>query len=343
MFTRHISRQLAAHLDGQLAPPKAQQVELHLRQCPRCQAEQEQLKQGMAMVEQLPLVEAPEAIWSSIEAAFPGSRMNRPLAALRWRWAFVASVVVLALAGAAYWRYARPRAPRWEVTQLEGSRSVGPGEWIETDGRSRATIQVGEIGSVEVAPNTRLRVVATRTDEHRLALVRGEIRAKISAPPKLFFVDTASGTAVDLGCEYQLKTGEDGAGLLRVTRGWVSFEWKGIESLVPAGASCQTRPQAGPGIPYFDDAPERLKRALAIFGLEKSGDDPLGIILSASRVRDTLTLWHLLQRLDAGDRERVFDRIAALTPIPAGVSRERALQLDPETLKRWKDELAWKW
>jgi hypothetical protein len=351
MFTRHVSRQLSAHLDGQLAQSEAQQVELHLRQCPRCQTEHEQVGRGMAMVEHLPLVEAPEAIWSSIEAAFQENRSRQAPVAFRWRWA--AATVVLVLAGAAYWRLTHPPVTRWAVVRLVGSPSVGTkvlhgagrigaGEWIETDARSRATIQVGEIGSVEVAPNTRLRVVATRPDEHRLALTRGEIWAKISAPPRLFFVETASGTAVDLGCEYELKAGEDGSGLLRVTRGWVSFQWKGIESLVPAGASCQTRPQAGPGIPYFDDAPESLKQALEVLG-SKSGNDELGIILSASRVRDTLTLWHLISRVDAGDRGRVFDRIAALTPVPAGVSRAQALKLDPETLQRWKDELAWKW
>ena len=156
-------------------------------------------------------------------------------------------------------------------------------------------------------------------------------------------MDTASGTAVDLGCEYVLNTGEDGSGLLRVTRGWVSFQWKGLESLVPAGASCRTRPHVGPGIPYFDDAPESLKQALDGFGLEKSGNDALGIILAESRVRDTLTLWHLLSRVDLGDRERVYDRMAALTPVPSGVSREQALKLDPETLKHWKEELAWTW
>jgi FecR-like protein/putative zinc finger protein len=352
MFTRHVSRQLAAHLDGQLAQSKADQVELHLRQCPRCQTEHEQVGRGRAMVGHLPLVEAPEAIWSSIEAAFQENRSRQAPVAFRWRW--VAATVVLVLAGAAYWRLTHPPVRRWAVARLVGSPSVGmrvlhgagrigAGEWIETDARSRATIQVGEIGSVEVAPNTRLRVVATRSDEHRLALTRGEIRAKISAPPRLFFVETASGTAVDLGCEYELKAGEDGSGLLRVTRGWVSFQWNGIESLVPAGASCRTRPQAGPGIPYFDDAPESLKQALEVLGLEKSGNDELGTILSASRVRDTLTLWHLISRVDAGDRVRVFERIAALTPVPAGVSREQALKLDPETLQRWKDELAWKW
>jgi hypothetical protein len=353
MFKRHPSRQFAAYLDGELAQSEAQQVELHLRGCARCQAEREQVREGMEIVEQLAIVEAPEAIWSSIETAFRENRSRQTPAVPWWRWAF-AVAVVLALAGGAYWRLAHPSGTRWDVVRLDGSPSVGEkpirgagrvgaGEWIETDARSRATVKIGDIGSVEVSPNTRVRVVTTRADEHRLALARGEIRAKISAPPKLFFVDTASGTAVDLGCEYTLSADEDGLGLLRVTKGWVSFQWKGRESLVPAGASCRTRPQAGPGIPYFDDAPENLKEALDAFGFEKTGDDTLGVILSQSRVRDTLTLWHLLSRVDAGDRGRVFDRMAALTPVPAGVSREQALKLDPATLKRWEEELAWTW
>jgi predicted anti-sigma-YlaC factor YlaD len=353
MFTRHVSRRIAAHLDGQLAQPMAQQAELHLRQCPQCRAEYEQVRWGMGILEHLPSVEAPEAIWDSLVAAFQEDRLRQRPAVRRLRWAFTATVM-LALAGAAYWRLAHSPGAQWEVRRLDGSPSVGArpfrgvgrigaGEWIETDARSRATVKVGEIGSVEVAPNTRVRVVTARPSEHRLALARGEIRAKISAPPKLFFVETASGTAVDLGCEYELSTDEDGFGLLHVTKGWVSFQWKGLESLVPAGASCRTRPQTGPGIPYFDDAPDGVKQALEILGFEKAGNDALSTILSESRVRDTLTLWHLLSRVGLADRGRVFDRIAALTPVPAGVSREQVLKLDPQTLKRWKEELAWTW
>jgi hypothetical protein len=348
MFTRHISGRLAAHLDGQLAQAEARQVEFHLAQCARCREECEQVRLGMAIV--LPTVQAPDAIWSSIEAAL---REDRTPAVPWWRWA-LAAAVGLVMAGGAYWQYVRPSGPRWEVVSLDGSPSLGaktigksgriaPGEWIETDARSRARIKVGEIGSVEIEPNSRVRVVTARPGDHRLALARGKIQAKISAPPKLFFVETASGTAVDLGCEYGLSMDEDGSGLLEVTKGWVSFEWRGLESLVPAGASCRIHPQAGPGMPYFDDAPESLKQAAESFGFEKSGYDSLNLILSEARVRDTLTLWHLLRRVEVEDRPRVYDRMAALTPVPAGISRDLALKLDPETLKRWKEELAWTW
>ena len=275
-------------------------------------------------MEHLSLEKAPDSIWPSIEADL---RRNRPKVSRRvpyWRWT-LAAAAVLVLFSLAYW---------WAAHRIQ---------WIETDAHSRVTVRVGEIGTVEVEPGTRLRVVREGPNEHRFALAHGEIRAKISAPPKLFFVDTAVGTAIDLGCEYTLSDDELGRGLLRVTRGWVSFQWNGVESLVPACASCRTHPRVGPGIPYFDDAPESLKQAVEGFVLEKDRRGALNVVLSDARLRDTLTLWHLLQRVDVSDRVRVYDRIALLTPVPAGVSRDRALQLDPETLKIWKDELAWHW
>lgn len=353
MFTKHVSRQLAAYVDGALARRQALQCEIHIEQCAKCRADYEQVKLGMASVEHLPLVEAPAAIWASIEAASRAARSRRAFAARGWLWA-MAATAVLAMVIAVSWRLAQRPGTRWEVVRLDGSPAVdakpirdggliAAGGWIETDSGSRATVKIGEIGFVEIAPNTRVRVVTAQPGEHRLALARGEILAKISAPPRLFFVDTPAGTAVDLGCEYVLNTDEGGVGLLRVAKGWVSFQWKTLESLVPAGASCRTRPDAGPGVPYFDDAPERVIDALDGFVFDNGGSDMLSLILDESRVRDTLTLWHLLSRVDPGDRARVYDRIAALAPVPAGVSRERALQLDPDTLRRWREELAWTW
>jgi hypothetical protein len=81
-----------------------------------------------------------------------------------------------------------------------------------------------------------------------------------------------------------------------------------------------------------------MKKAVESFGFGS-----LNIILAEARARDTLTLWHLLSRVEIEDRALVYDRMAALMPIPAGVSREQALKLDPETLRRWKEELAWTW
>ena len=208
------------------------------------------------------------------------------------------------------------------------------GDWLQTDASSRARITVGSIGTVDVEPNTRVRLVAASPTEHRLTLARGEISATVTAPPRLFLVDTPASTAVDLGCAYKIRTDESGDGVLRVTSGWVSLEWKGRESLVPAGADCRTRSRTGPGTPYFSDAPEALQQALAVFDSGSGGPAPsnvLGTILAEARVRDTLTLWHLLSRVESAERVRVFNRMVELIPLPASVSRDKVLQLDPAT------------
>jgi hypothetical protein len=263
-------------------------------------------------------------------------------------------LLILAAGGALWWHWARQPKAYWEVVRLEGAPAVGStrlegtgrlgvGEWIETDGASRARVKVGAIGSVDVGPNTRLRLVAARAGEHRLALGSGRIAADISAPPRLFFVETRGGTAVDLGCRYELSCDAAGSGLLRVAAGWVALEWGGRESLVPAGAACRTRPRLGPGTPWFEDAPEPLVRGLDT--LDPGGTDAaaLAVVLAQARVRDTLSLWHLLSRVSPGDRPSVYDRMAELSPPPGDLSRALVLELDPKALNRWKEELAWTW
>jgi ferric-dicitrate binding protein FerR (iron transport regulator) len=350
IFHRHVSHLLTLHIDHALGARAAQRVERHLAQCPRCRDEHKQIQVGMAVLDNLSSTKAPDAIWTAIEAALPRHLSARR--SHRWR-EVLAYLAIVALAGTAYWKSTQRSEAHWAVTQVRGRPIVDSkpvrggslieaGEWIETDPSSSATVKIGEIGSVEIAPRTRLLAIRMRSDQHRLALARGQIRAKISAPPKLFFVDTAAGTAVDLGCEYSLQTNEHGSGLLQVTKGWVSFEWKGVESLVPAGASCRTRPGNGPGVPYFDDAAALFKQAVESFAMDKSGA-ALDTILSSSRLRDTLTLWHLLFRVSLPERKRVYDRIAELTPVPADVTREKVMKLDAATLSRWKDELAWTW
>src|SRR4029434_1808199 len=113
-------------------------------------------------------------------------------------------------------------------------------EWLETDGRSRAQIAVGSIGNVDIDENTRVRLLQTEPTEHRLELARGKMSARIWAPPRLFFVDTPSAVAADLGCAYTLEVEKHGGSLLRVTSGWVALELKDRESIVPTRAACET-------------------------------------------------------------------------------------------------------
>lgn len=291
------------------------------------------------------------------------------------RWlvpALAAAAVVIVVGGFALQRTIH-RAGAWEVARLSGSPTIdagpiegrgrlGVGEWLETDGASRARLSVGTIGEVVIEPNTRLRVVAANRLEHRLALARGTMHASISAPPRLFLVETPSAVAVDLGCAYTLEVEPSGASVLSVQTGWVSLERDGRESYVPAGARCLTRPGSGPGTPFFDDAPASLREGLAELDFpstpapapapaqadtapprEPAGPQDRGTalanVLSSARKADALTLWHLLGRLTGPEREAVYERMAVLAPPPAGVTREGVLAGDGAMLDRWWDDL----
>ena len=338
----HVSRRLARYHDGQLAPADAQAVEAHVARCARCRRELDEIRFAAGLVRKLAVVAAPASLWTAIDNAL-SARAPRRLLMPGLRWATACLAAILAIGAGAYWYTSRVAGP-WEVAlNDEGTTRMAEGEWVETAASSRARITVGDIGTVDVAPETRVQLGSVQPEQYRLALARGTISARIAAPPRLFFVETPASTVVDLGCAYTVRVDDEGAGLLRVTEGWASLEWNGREALVPAGASCRTRPNVGPGTPSFEDAPAALQQALAAFDFAGGGSDALNIVLSEARLRDTLTLWHLLSRVDAADRPRVFDRIAGLTPLPSTLSREKALQLDARTLTSLREELAWKW
>lgn len=272
------------------------------------------------------------------------NRFSRPLLAAAAVAAIAAAAAVLFLAGRA------TLLPRWSVEAAEGaplvdSRPIAAssmlpvGRAIETDAASRATVAAGAFARISVAPDSRLRLLRSGPLQQRFALDRGRISARISAPPRLFVVETPSAMAVDLGCEYTLEVDSSGGGLLRVETGWVSFERDGRESIVPAGASCATRPRQGPGTPYYEDAANELRSALERFDFEGGGAAALEEILASARKRDALTLWHLLLRADGRDRERVYEKLAELVPPPPEVTRAGVLSGDQPMLEKWRWEL----
>ncbi|HKC63018.1 MAG TPA: FecR family protein, partial [Pyrinomonadaceae bacterium] len=250
----------------------------------------------------------------------------------------------------------KPVAPKpsWEVARLEGTPTVGAeriegngrlavGEWLETDATSRAQINVANIGQVEIEPNSRVRLVDTSSTEHRLAMERGQLHATISAPPRLFIVETPSAVAVDLGCSYTLKVDKAGRSILHVTTGWVALDLKGRESIVPAGAVCVTEKGKGLGTPYFDDASPKFQDALSKLDFQNGGSRALSMVLQEAREYDTLTLWHLLSRVSGADRAHVYDRMSELIPPPQGVTKEGVMKLDKGMLDLWKKGLEWAW
>ena len=174
--------------------------------------------------------------------------------------------------------------------------------------------------------------------DHRVELARGKLSALIWSPPRIFFVNTPSAIAVDLGCAYTLDVADNGDGTLHVTSGYVALAHGGRETVIPAGQMCATRRGAGPGTPFVADAPAALRRALDRFDFEKK-PDALPEILTQTRAEDGVTLWHLLTRAPAPDRGAVFDRLARDHTPPTGVTRAGIIAGDATMIANWGSDL----
>ena len=261
----------------------------------------------------------------------------------RFWWGAAAASVLIAFSA---WqvRLAPALSTDWQISRLQGSARLGSqaaattmtlaaGQVLRTGPSTDLTLEADSVGRLDMGPDSALRAASSKSME----LERGSLHAFIWARPREFVVDTPSARAVDLGCEYTLTVNATGDGLLRVAMGWVAFQAGDYEAFIPAGAECETRRRGGPGIPYFEDAPEAFRRALAAF--EAGRQDALDAILADARPRDGLTLWHLLTRVPAGERGAVFDRFAALVRVPPEVTRRAALAKDPETINRLWDAL----
>src|ERR1051325_7452828 len=359
MFLRHVTNDISAYCHGELSSEQSKQFAEHLIACAKCRTKFEEVKLGIKLAEQLPRLSPPDSVWSEIESLLAGETkfVARPF----WGWqskGAAAAVLLLVASVGVFWIYkGRNPKPSWLVKRLNGTPKIGSeqisangrlaiGEWLRTDGNSRGQVGVGSIGNVEVEANSRVRLLQSRADEHRLELVRGKMSARIWAPPRLFFVDTPSAVAADYGCAYTLEVNDQGGSLLRVTSGWVAMETKDRESMVPAGASCETGPGIGPGTAYFDDASPAFREALAKVDFDPDAtvrEAALTSVLDQARPRDTLTLWHLFRRSDGADRERLYDKLAIFVPPPPGVTREGMLRGDEQMMTNWADLLESIW
>jgi hypothetical protein len=275
-------------------------------------------------------------LWPGIRAGLrtvaPGHRRTgapRPWGIQRLR---IAALLALLAVSAGALTLSRQTAGQWHLADASGAvRRFAVGEALAT-GADSARFTVGTIGEVDADAGTRVQLLAAKWSEHRLALTRGTIHARITAPPRLFIVETPSGSAVDLGCEYTLEVDSLGTSTLVVTAGWVSFEDQGRESLIPAGMRAVTRRGGAVGTPFMHDAPASLRAALTAFDAGDHGDSVIAAVLRSARPRDAVTLWHLVQRTEGARRDQVFQRLIQLVPPPSDIPAA-SLMDDPHMMK----------
>lgn len=369
-MTQHITDKIPHFLDRELSDEERSVVGEHLINCAVCRTEHDEQKAGRELAGSLERTDAPPSMWAAVESKLDEARgsgaRSRRLRLLKPALAFGIALMAMLVAVPIYIYLTsagpetvsvqnsgqEPRPSSWrlletrgnpQVTKLGEDKNLEIGGVLETDAASSARISVAEIGRVDIAPNSKVRIVNTSAEEHRMALDRGVLKAVIVAPPRLFIVDTPSAQAVDLGCAYTLEVDDDGNSKLHVTSGYVALETEGLESFVPAGAFCESKKGGKLGTPFFGDATADLKKALAEFDFSEGGPDTVDTIISESRRKDTLTLWHLLEKVPVQKRSLIITRILRELDLPEGVTVEGLLGLNETMMMSLRSDLEVLW
>lgn len=259
--------------------------------------------------------------------------------------ALAAVLVLFWLAGAPLehpavaWRVAvLAGAPTLASHSLADSGTLAVGEWLSTDETSAAEITVGHLGRVRVEPRSRLRLLASDANGHRLLMEEGMIHASLWAPSGEVVLETPAATVVDLGCEYTLAVDEQGHGLLCVETGWVSLEGDGRMALVPSGAQCEMRPGKGPGTPYLAGATPEYLDLLRSFDFESEAAERAQELIDRASPCDAFSLVYVIDRVLPHQRGEIFDRVSELYPPWAGITRTGIVNLESSVVASWQDQ-----
>lgn len=284
-------------------------------------------------------------LWPSIQSRLSRKRLSPTLA-----FRLILLAASIAVAGLVFHLARKSRFPGWDVAVDSGVTRLNqksltaparwkPGQWLETGPASAATVSIGQIGEARLGANSRLRLVDADPQNHRIELQRGSLQALIWAPPRIFFVDTPSATAIDLGCAYILNVDESGNGVLQVTSGYVALENMGRASLIPSGMTCRTRRDAPPGTPVSVSAAATLQSAVERVDAGTPRDTDIGEIASSATEDDAVTLWHLVPRIARPGRDAIVAKLEQGHPLPQGVTREGILAGNKTMLDRWGKDL----
>ena len=187
MFSRHVTNDISAYCHGELSSEESKQFAEHIIACAKCRSKYEEVKLGIKLAEQLPQLSAPDYLWRDLEPLLAKQTDTTSASnSVSWSWQLkaAAAVVLLLLSGVTallvYNAHKPARGPgiaseksSWRVKRLDGTPRIGSeqianngqlgvGEWLETDGSSRAQIAVGSIGNVDIDREHACAVAANR-------------------------------------------------------------------------------------------------------------------------------------------------------------------------------------
>ncbi len=155
LFPKHVTQHLSAYCQGELPADLTPAVERHLANCARCQKEQQEIKRGIALAQQLQVGLAPAKLWTAVSQALAAP--PRP-ARMNWQPA-VALLAIFAIGlGGWFWVQRKPAekiaAPDFASRELATvTATIAPTPLVTKDPAPLSLTEI-KASRTGISPNT---------------------------------------------------------------------------------------------------------------------------------------------------------------------------------------------
>jgi hypothetical protein len=235
----------------------------------------------------------------------------------------------------------------WEVKKLridntsqsENFANLNVNEIVETNSFTRLEIQIPNLGSVFVDPDSKIE----RKDANKIQLLRGSILAMKDGAKDFLSIEVPGAEIKDyfLGGQLKLSLTDPKVSILEVIDGWTSIKKDNLETLVLSKHFCKITADSGVGLPYHSASSKEFVEAVNDYCFKNPGsEEALISVLTRAEVSNSVTLWNLMKRVTRKQRDMVVYTIFGLLgDQPKDITDDGLKTLDSQMLQKLIEEI----
>lgn len=259
-------------------------------------------------------------------------------------------IIVLSVSGYIYYELSRYNSP-WDIKPERGTykingletdlRLLDEGDRIETGNGSRLRVNIPNAGRFELDENSSVTLQKAKDEDNILRLNYGTLSVFSSVFQPGLTVNSDSVTVHDPGSIFKVSLDKKSQTTVEVVIGLVDVTFMSKTVKIARGYKCDISEDKGIMIPYHKYASVTFMDALNNFENGNNPEQNLQMIIQSAKETDALTLLCLLGEVKPNNRLILFDKLNELFLMPTGVTQQGVMQLNPEMLNQWWDEIEW--
>ncbi len=228
-----------------------------------------------------------------------------------------------------------PTIKSYKTTVVSNSALLSGGEFLLTDGDSKAVLKISGVGDIFVNPNTTIKREGEKGD---LTLIKGIIKVDKPKDSESLPLEIHSVLLEDFKPGIYSANVNKNDAIVRSESASVELSVSEREMYLLPGYICEIRAKGQLGIPYSKSAKEDFINAVNSFAFDNQ-KERLNLLLLISEKSDALTLFNMLPLTEKEKRDMVINKLHSLVNMPRNINPRQMANLKKGDLMKWLNKI----